>query len=105
MAPTLACLSHTYVASLSSRGTTHVQDPFVFLGCQGHDRQHTGGSLKHIVPSQVLGGSTCGGGPVSDMLGQGQGQRGYRAGDTYQWAQKNHIPLVQSLTTCPEDPG
>lgn len=35
----------TNVAGLSSRGTTHVQNPLVFLGRQGHDRQHAGRTL------------------------------------------------------------
>lgn len=30
--------AHTYVAGLSSRGTTHVQYPLMFLGRQSHDR-------------------------------------------------------------------
>lgn len=68
MNPTPAWPSHTYVAGLSSRGTAHVQDPLVLLGCQGHDRQHTGSSLQHIVPSQVLRSSTCAGEPVSDAV-------------------------------------
>lgn len=51
----------TYVAGLSSRGTAHIQDAFVLLWSQSHDREETGGSLQHVVPSQVLRGGTWAG--------------------------------------------
>jgi hypothetical protein len=77
----------------------------MFLGCQGHNGQHAGGSLQHIVPSQVLRSSTYARELPCNKLAQGKEQKGNWAGNTYQWALKNHILQVQSLTICPRDPG
>lgn len=51
----------TYVAGLASWGTAHIQDTFVLLWSQSHDREETGGSLQHVVPSQILRGGTWAG--------------------------------------------
>lgn len=51
----------TYVAGLASWGTAHIQDAFVLLRSQSHDGEETGGSLQHVVPSQILRGGTWAG--------------------------------------------
>lgn len=49
---------HTDICALSSGGRGHVENALVLLRGQGHDGQERGGSLKHIMSSQVLGCSS-----------------------------------------------
>ena len=48
------------VSRLAAGGRGHVEDAFVLLRGQGHDGEHTGGSLEDVVSGQVFGGGSKG---------------------------------------------
>ena len=48
------------VSRLAAGGRGHVEDAFVLLRGQGHDGEHTGGSLEDVVAGQVFGGGSEG---------------------------------------------
>ena len=48
----------TNIGRLAPWGGAHVQHTLPLLGRECHDREEAGGSLEHVVTSQVLGGST-----------------------------------------------
>jgi len=80
--------SGTYVAGLASWGTAHVQDAFVLLWSQSHDREETGGSLQHVVPSQVLRGGTWTGKAERKMTRE---RKGAKSGSAQPYDRKSDL--------------